>query len=139
MSEEKNSGIFDFKENMKGVIAIIVLITTGGWLFGYNWSDVDDVARSVITIAKPDLPISVAYRESILGKGYVAIIQNDLNSKITIEITLRDHASNNKKSQTIEFLPNQMQEIGWMEGWEFSLGDVIRVSHPEYQVGVYEI
>jgi hypothetical protein len=137
--EGKKIGFFDLKRNLIGVLAVIAVITIAGLYFGFKWNDVGDVAESAITAVKPNLPIQVGYRKSLIGKGYVSIIQNKSKQPLALEIDLRDRNANNKKMERKTLAPNQKIEIGWVQGWEFESGDVIKISNPNYQIGVYEI
>lgn len=139
MAESKKVGFFDLKKNLKGILVIAIIITISGWYFGFNWSDVNDFAHSIATSHRPELPVSVSYRKSLMGKGYVAIINNNSNNDINVSVNLRDNNSTNKKNQTIKIGHNQKIQIGWMEGWQFALGDVVRLSNPDYREGVYII
>ena len=137
---EKKSEFLNIKANIRGLIMLLALIAIAGWYFGFTKDDVGDLAQSVVTMHKPDLPIEVKYRESMLGKGYVAIIKNTSKSNISVNITLRtSNQDQQKKSAVIAFEPLFEESIGWMEGWEFKSGDAITISHNEYQTSTFKI
>jgi len=139
VSEHKKPGFFDLKRNLTGLVAVVAVITVAGWYFGFSWNDVGDVAESVATVTKPELPVKVNYRQSMVGKGYVAIIKNMAGQPLAVEIDLRDPSAANKKRELKTLNPNKELSIGWLEGWEFKAGDVIKISNPEFQTGVYAI
>ena len=134
------SQFFDLKKNFKQLIFILAAIAIAGWYFGFNKDDVFDVAKSVATIHKPALPISVSYRKSLLGKGYVAIVENKSKDQLQLDFDLRSSAQNDPKKQAVISIEAAKKiEIGWLEGWKFELGDTISVSHKDYQTGIYKI
>ena len=139
MKEREKVGFFDLKSNLAGGLAVVVIVTVAGWWFGFNWRDVADVARRVVTSAKPSLPVEVGYRKSMIGQGYVVVIKNISPQSLAVQLDLRDSRGANKKQGSKNLLPDQIFEIGWLEGWEFKAGDVIKISKSEYQTGVYTI
>ena len=109
------------------------------FLYGFDLELMGDSMKKLVTSYKPDMPVTVSYRESLIQKGYVAIFENTSDQPIEVSVSLRDGDSGNKKQETLAFQPNQTKEIGWAEGWEFSIGDTIRLTHPKYQDSLFVI
>jgi hypothetical protein len=137
---EKKSEFFSIKANFRSLMIVLVFIAIAGWYFGFNKDDVGDLAKTFVTMHKPELPIEVQYRKSMLGKGYVVILNNTLNNPISVNVTLRAAAQNKqKKSGLIGLEASSNVSIGWMEGWEFKPGDAITISHDDYQTDTVKI
>jgi hypothetical protein len=90
-------------------------------------------------ILKPNLPIAVVYRLSLVGKGYVAVFHNTSNKYLTIIVEFEDVTLGDKKTETIDLPPFGEKEIGWKEGWKFASGDTIIIRHADYKIGEYKI
>jgi len=138
MSDRYKSEFFDFNKNMKQFISIVLIITAMGWYFGFDWNDIGDLFQVVGTAHKPELPIKVGYRPSFVGKGYVVLIENISDKNLSVEIYFRDINTHNKRG-SFKIEAKKTITIGWLEGWDFKDGDVIKISHPDYMMGVFAI
>ncbi|MEN8140803.1 MAG: hypothetical protein ABFR97_06210 [Thermodesulfobacteriota bacterium] len=131
---------FDLKKKLILIISILAASIVGCWFFDFSKDDLFAVARSVVPISKPNIPITVNYRESFVGKGYVAIIKNNSKEKLELKIDLSSSAENiEKMAGSFVLEPAGNIEIGWVEGWQFKTGDKITISHDDYQAGAYII
>lgn len=108
------------------------------------------LARTVVAIAallvvggcvepKPDLPVTVTYRESMVGQGYVAQFRNQSDRYLTVVVEFENKTLNDRKRGYIELAAGGTQEIGWMEGWKFTSGETIELSHDDYRPRSYRI
>jgi len=136
----KNAGFLRIKRNIIGLFVLVaVIVLAWAFLYGFDLELMGDSMKKLVTSYKPDMPVTVSYRESLIQKGYVAIFENTSDQPIEVSVSLRDGDSGNKKQETLAFQPNQTKEIGWAEGWEFSIGDTIRLTHPKYQDSLFVI
>lgn len=81
----------------------------------------------------PKLPIDVGYRKALMGAGLVGQFRNNSNRFLAVIVSVYNPSINQRKKFRLDISPNEMKEIGHMEGWTFSSGDIITVSHDEYQ------
>lgn len=140
MTEEmKKPRFFDFQANFRTLVIVLALIAIAGWYFGFGPDDVRDIAKTVVTVHKPNLPISVKYRQSVVGKGHVVMIKNESGNRLSVNLSLRNSASTQKKGGVIDIEAGKDVSIGWLEGWEFHQGDVLTISHNDFMTGVYSI
>lgn len=80
------------------------------------------------------VPIQVSWREAA-GPGKVLILDylnKDHGMKVTLQI--RRPSSGEEKSIDIDLNPtyDKKVEVGWLEGWNFQLGDTVRVTSGNY-------
>ena len=137
--KKKKAGFLDPKRNLIGLSILVVLVVVGGLYIGRDWGLMKIAAQKLATSHRPDLPVTVSYRDSLVGKGYVAVFKNTSRNTLEITVDLQDSKSDNKKRDTIDLKSNQTKEIGWAEGWQFYAGDIIRLSHPEFEDALYKI
>ena len=96
----------------------------------------DDATNRVAELSafrqlKP-LPLKVTTRPALMGSGKVVVFQNDGGDSLRISITL--HNAGNESKQYEDVLdPNQMKEIGHLQGWSFIAGDEVAVTSPGYR------
>ena len=136
----KKAGFLNLKRNIIGLFVLVAVIALAwAFLYDFDLKLMGDSMNKLVTFYKPDMPVTVSYRESLIQKGYVAIFENTSDQPIEVSVTLRDGYSGNKKEETIAFQPDQTKEIGWAEGWEFAIGDVVKLTHPKYQDGLFVI
>ena len=81
----------------------------------------------------PEMPIQVTYREALMGSGLVSSFKNTSNRHLSVLVALENPSMNQSKSIRLDLAPGQVTEIGHMEGWAFSSGDKISVTHNEYR------
>jgi hypothetical protein len=137
---KRNAGFLRIKRNIIGLIVLVAVIALA-WAFLYDFDSqlMGDAMKRLTTSFRPDMPVTVSYRESLFQKGYVAIFENTSDQPIEVSISIRDGDSGNEKQDTLAFQPNETKEIGWAEGWEFSIGDIIKLTHPDYQESLFII
>lgn len=97
------------------------------------------IVFSGCTKDKPNMPVKVMARDSLVGEGLVAQFHNESSNKLVVYILLEDKNKSNKHSGNLVLQPNSMQEIGWVEGWKFESGDTIKITHSDYKSIKYYI
>ncbi len=87
----------------------------------------------ILDIFKPELPVTVTYRPSALGKGYVINLHNTSNKFLTVIVTIHNPTLQTGKAGHEDLRPFHGLEIGWAQGWEFTSGDLIEVRNADYR------
>lgn len=90
-------------------------------------------------VSKPKMPVTVTYRESVVGEGYVVRFQNQTAKYLQVRVRFKNRTLNQEKDGYIDLSPNGSTEIGWMEGWKFVSGETITLSHEDYASASYRI
>ena len=88
---------------------------------------------------KPNMPVKVVTRDSLVGEGLVVQFHNESPNKLVVQIVLQDKNEGNKHSGNLVIQGNSMREIGWVEGWKFESGDTIIITHSDYKSIKYYI
>lgn len=120
-----SKGIPTYRKAIYAVFFTIVALILG---FGFYLSE-----------QKPDLPIVVKYRESMLGKGYVVQFHNKSEKHLKLKVKFSNSTTGQIKEDVIDLKPKNFDEIGWAEGWQFASGEYINVYHADYRSGKYQI
>jgi len=84
-------------------------------------------------LLKPPLPVEVAYRKSLVNEGYVAIFQNQSDKYLEIELEALDPTTNIKKVGRFDLDAYSKMEVGWLQGWKFRSGDIIKIYNAGYR------
>jgi flagellar basal body-associated protein FliL len=84
------------------------------------------------TTAKPALPVAVAFRSSMLGKGLVAIIENNSDRYLTVVLAVRNPASSTARRFQLKLDPRSSTDFGHLEGWQFASGDEVGLFNAEF-------
>ncbi|MEW6414950.1 MAG: hypothetical protein AB1482_06805 [Pseudomonadota bacterium] len=85
-----------------------------------------------LAAAKPALPLVVGFRSSMLGKGMVAVIDNDSDRYLTVTLLARNPTLSTAKRFTLELAPRAKTEFGHLEGWQFASGDEVALFHDAF-------
>ena len=120
MSENSNkSEIWSIAFTAIAIIVVIVLLRS---------------PDSPIT-TKPDLPITVAWRDSLVGAGKVLILGNTGKSDLRLTLHAVNHVSKESVTHTISIPAGQTREFGWMEldDWMHVRGEEVTLRHPDYK------
>jgi len=75
--------------------------------------------------AKANFPFRVTYRKALLGAGYVEQIRNISDKAQSVKVTLYNPALNRTKVYAVVVDPQRFKEIGHLQGWTATSGDVI--------------
>jgi len=79
-------------------------------------------------------PLSFWYRESLVGAGFVAIIQNDSGEVLRdVQVTFVNEALDQRRSYEQDRLePGGQIVVGWAGGWRLEAGEKIKVRAARY-------
>ena len=94
----------------------------------YKESDGQSAAGS-----KPQMPVVVHFRPSLLGKGMVAVIENNSERYLTIVLTTRNPTLATARRFTLELGPGASKDFGHLEGWQFASGDELSLFHDDFR------
>jgi|TARA_B110000503_G_scaffold119654_1_gene181618 hypothetical protein len=112
----------------KFIYSIFFALALGLGGFGYHQS-----------VQKPELPITLKYRDSVFGKGYVAQFHNTSERHLKIKVTISSETTGEEKEGILDIAPTSIKEIGWAEGWQFSSGESVKVFNAAYKQAEYSI
>ncbi|MEW6119851.1 MAG: hypothetical protein AB1593_07160 [Pseudomonadota bacterium] len=82
--------------------------------------------------AKPALPVVVNFRESILGRGLVAVLQNTSDRYLTVVLSVRNPTLSTVKRFKLDLEPQSSADFGHFEGWRFASGDEVAIFNDEF-------
>lgn len=82
---------------------------------------------------KPVMPIRAAIRTAVFGDGLVLSIHNQSNRNLAFVVTCTNPTLNSTRSFRMDIAAGLAKELGHLEGWKFASGDVVRVSHNDYE------
>ncbi|PKA06387.1 SH3 domain-containing protein [Leptospira harrisiae] len=99
-----------------------------GWVFGGFLSEEKPPDKPNL----PPLPITLSYRDSIWGKGYVLILNNKSRHYLQVNATFQNPTFNQIATYAIDIPAYGSTEFGWKEGWKFSHGETIKLEHADY-------
>jgi hypothetical protein len=89
--------------------------------------------QMLVKEARPDLPVTMGFRPSLLGNGKVAVMQNISNSEIEVTLDVMSPATGLTFHRALVIEPHGVQQIGKAEGWEFATGQQVRMNNPKYR------
>lgn len=75
--------------------------------------------------AKPLLPVTIGFRSSMLGRGLVALIDNNSDRYLTVVLSVRNPTRALAKRFNLELAPRSSTDFGHFEGWQFASGDEV--------------
>jgi hypothetical protein len=79
-------------------------------------------------------PIRATYRESIVGKGLVLRVENKSCRHLRVAVSLENPTTGDTGRRILDLGPRDVDEIGWLQGWQVMSGDRIAISHHDYRV-----
>ncbi len=82
---------------------------------------------------KPELPVKLLVRQSLVGEGNVVQFHNEDNRRFVLTVCIENRAGTEKAERVLPIGPGEMKEMGWLEGWKFAAGDKITVNHDKYR------
>ena len=87
-----------------------------------------------LELDKPDLPVVVSHRDSLVGIGKVLIVENQSDQDLRLELHCVSQSSGQWHVYNINVPARQAREYGWMElDWQFESGEDIIICHPDYK------
>ena len=81
---------------------------------------------------KPSLPVVVNFRSSLLGKGLVAVIENQSDRYLTVVLSVRNPTLSVSRRYKLDLDPREKADFGHMEGWQFVSGDEFSLFNDEF-------
>ncbi len=83
--------------------------------------------------AKPALPIEVGFRKSFWGRGLIAKLQNRSTRSLILVLAIRNPTLSRFSRFQVQLGPEDSEEFGSSEGWEFASGDELAIYHNDYR------
>jgi len=80
----------------------------------------------------PDLPVSVSFRNAMMGPGKVAVFNTTIKSPISVLVTVQSAALGTSKQFELHLDPTRPSELGHLEGVVIESGDVVTVVNKNY-------
>jgi hypothetical protein len=84
------------------------------------------------TSTKPALPVVVGFRSSMLGKGLVAVIENNSDRYLAVALAVRNPTSSTARRFQLRLDPRSSTDFGHLEGWQFASGDEVGLFNDEF-------
>lgn len=81
---------------------------------------------------KPTMPVVVNFRESMLGKGLVAVIRNNSDRYLTVTLSVRNPTLSTVKRFKLDLEPQSSSDFGHFEGWQFASGDEFALFNDQF-------
>lgn len=81
---------------------------------------------------KPELPVTVTFRKSLMGKGNVAIFNTKIKSNVPVLITFDSAALGTSKKFELRLDPSHPSELGHLEGALIENGDTLTIENQNY-------
>jgi len=115
----------------------VAWVALGLLIFGAIWWIQSGHARAYTNQYReanlPPMPVEVAYRQSLVGRGRVFVLKNTSDRQLSVIATLKNPTMNQERTVRVDLSPRGIREIGWGEGWVASSGDTVMLSHNEYK------
>lgn len=104
-------------------------------------ADVTDLSQraqeEIAKLAKRDLPVSVGFREALLGSGLVAIIENHSGKPLEVAAEFSSDKTGDRKRVSLVIPANGQVNYGHTEGWAFASGQKIKLTNSDYREATY--
>jgi hypothetical protein len=112
-------------------VALGVLVVGAIWFLqgGYARTYMNQFRETSLS----PMPVEVAYRESLVGRGRVFVLKNTSDRQLSVLATLKNPTTKQERRYRVDLSPRGMREIGWGEGWTASSGDSMTLSHNDYK------
>lgn len=82
---------------------------------------------------KPELPVSLRFRNSFWGKGLVAVMENTSDQYLTLVLSARNPTLSTAKRFQIRLKGGDTLDFGHGDGWQFASGDEVALFHNDYK------
>ena len=82
---------------------------------------------------RPDLPIEVGFRRSLVGEGVVAQFKSLSDKALTVTARFSNPATQESRLFRLQLSARAMSEFGRLEGWVFGPGHTIELSVDGYE------
>jgi hypothetical protein len=91
------------------------------------------VGEQVLESAKPALPVEVGFRKSFWGRGLIAKLKNQSTRSLVLVLAIRNPTLSRFKRFELKLGPQDKEEFGYTDGWEFASGDELSIYHNDYK------
>ncbi len=81
---------------------------------------------------KPNLPITLGFREALLGSGLVAVVETVEKKPLTVLVSLESAALGTKKSKEVRLRHDGINELSYSDGMTIELGDKLTFENSSY-------
>ena len=114
------------KTSEKQIAVVLAIIVGIGAYLGWK-------SLTPSTTTKPPMPVSVTYRTSSVGIGYVVQFHNTSNKYLSLRAIFKNSTLNQSMEKQTDLDPFGTQEYGWTDNWKFVSGETITVIENNYQ------
>lgn len=114
------------KQVMLGGAVVAVVMAAAAWLaFG----------RIALPggLGKEPIPVTVSFRDSIVGQGRVLVLSNACPRYLTVRLAVQNPTLGSNGVFAVDVPGGSVTEFGWREGWRFASGDRVRLEHADYR------
>jgi hypothetical protein len=91
------------------------------------------VGEQALESAKPSLPVEVSFRKSFWGRGLIAKLKNQSTRSLILVLAIRNPTLSRFRRFQLKLGPQDKEEFGYSDGWEFASGDELAVYHNDYK------
>ena len=88
---------------------------------------------------KPPLPVSIGFRQAMMGPGLVAQFRNNSDTMLEVRATFRSTDTNMANTFDLVLPAHGMREFGWAEGWQFVPGQTIELMNNRFRTGTMTV
>jgi hypothetical protein len=99
----------------------------------------EEVQTQLADVSKPDLPVTVSFRNALSGSGLVGVFKNNSLSPLEIAAVFSSPTTGGKRAANLVIPANGVKEIGHVEGWPFAAGQHIHLVNDRYRAVEYDI
>jgi hypothetical protein len=90
-------------------------------------------------MAKPPLPVSIGFRQALMGPGLVAQFRNNSDTMLEVRATFRSTDTNMSNTYDLVLPAHGIREFGWMQGWQFVPGQQIELMNNRFRTGTMTV
>lgn len=94
--------------------------------------DLRETEYQAMQAVKPAMPVTIAFRSSLVGKGMVAVLENASDRYLSVVLAARNPTLSRARRFTLELAPRAASSFGHLEGWQFASGDELSLFHEAY-------
>ena len=91
------------------------------------------VGEQALESAKPSLPVEVSFGKSFWGRGLIAKLKNQSTRSLILVLAIRNPTLSRFRRFQLKLGPQDKEEFGYSDGWEFASGDELAVYHNDYK------
>jgi len=91
----------------------------------------NETAAKLDALTKRKMPVSVIFRRTRSGSGFTAYFKNNAPEPVNVSVLLTNPLTNRRRESNLAILANEVQEIGEAQGWIFTPGQRILMTHAQ--------